>query len=232
MIPSSLPREKVAAGRMRGSFVIVDQLQILSLSPSPHPSPSREREFLIPSTIMGEQQDYYRENEAYADFLDNWDAGFYTKYADALCPAGPDGQVLDVGCGVGQVVQRLIDAGHEAHGVEVSEPNIAKAKKVSDRCRLYDGRSLPFDDATFDSAGALNVLEHVEEPEAFITEIVRVVRPGGHVPAHRCAEGAPGRRRRPQPVAGAARRLDAGEGLRGVGGDPLGGGDPGGRARQ
>ena len=42
---------------------------------------------------------------------------------------GPDGKVLDVGCGVGQVVQRLIDAGHEAHGVEVSEPNIAKAKK-------------------------------------------------------------------------------------------------------
>ncbi len=136
---------------------------------------------MIPSTIMGEQQDYYRENEAYADFLDNWDAGFYAKYADALCPAGPDGKVLDVGCGVGQVVQRLIDAGYEANGVEVSEPNIVKAKQVSDRCRLYDGRSLPFDDATFDSVGALNVLEHVEEPEAFITEIVRVVRPGGKV---------------------------------------------------
>ena len=136
---------------------------------------------MIPSTIMGEQQDYYRENEAYADFLDNWDAGFYAKYADALCPAGPDGKVLDVGCGVGQVVQRLIDAGHEAHGVEVSEPNIAKAKQVSDRCRLYDGRSLPFDDATFDSVGALNVLEHVEEPEAFITELVRVVKPGGRI---------------------------------------------------
>lgn len=136
---------------------------------------------MIPSTIMGEQQDYYRENEAYTDFLDSWDAGFYVKYADALCPAGPDGKVLDVGCGVGQVVQRLIDAGHEAHGVEVSEPNIAKAKQVSDRCRLYDGRNLPFDDATFDCVGALNVLEHVEEPEAFITELVRVVKPGGRI---------------------------------------------------
>ncbi|MDP6753721.1 MAG: hypothetical protein QGF56_08560, partial [Verrucomicrobiota bacterium] len=73
---------------------------------------------------MANQQDYYRENEAYAEFLDGWEAGFYAKYADTLCPAEPDGKVLDVGCGVGQVVQRLIDAGHEAHGVEVSGPNI------------------------------------------------------------------------------------------------------------
>ena len=130
---------------------------------------------------MGDQQSYYRENEEYADFLEGWDAGFYSKYADTLCPDEPAGKALDVGCGVGQVVQRLMDAGHEAHGVEVSGPNIEKAKRVSDRCQLYDGRTLPFGDATFDSVGALNVLEHVEEPEAFVTELVRVVKPGGKV---------------------------------------------------
>ena len=130
---------------------------------------------------MGDQQSYYRENEEYADFLEGWDAGFYSKYADTLCPDAPAGKALDVGCGVGQVVQRLMDAGHEAHGVEVSGPNIEKAKRVSDRCQLYDGRTLPFGDATFDSVGALNVLEHVEEPEAFVTELVRVVKPGGKV---------------------------------------------------
>ena len=130
---------------------------------------------------MGDQQSYYRENEEYADFLKGWDAGFYAKYADTLCPDEPAGKALDIGCGVGQVVQRLMDAGHEAHGVEVSGPNIEKAKRVSDRCQLYDGRTLPFGDATFDSVGALNVLEHVEEPEAFVTELVRVVKPGGKV---------------------------------------------------
>ena len=130
---------------------------------------------------MGDQQSYYRANEEYADFLEGWDAGFYAKYADTLCPDEPAGKALDVGCGVGQVVQRLMDAGHEAHGVEVSGPNIEKAKRVSDRCQLYDGRTLPFGDATFDSVGALNVLEHVEEPEAFVTELVRVVKPGGKV---------------------------------------------------
>ena len=130
---------------------------------------------------MGDQQNYYRENEEYADFLEGWDPGFYAKYADTLCPDEPDEKALDVGCGVGQVVQRLMDAGHEAHGVEVSGPNMEKARRISDRCQLYDGRTLPFCDATFDSAGALNVLEHVEEPEAFLAELVRVTKQGGKV---------------------------------------------------
>ncbi len=86
-----------------------------------------------------------------------------------------------MGCGVGQVVNRLTQAGAEAYGVDVSEPSIAKARVFSPRCQLYDGRHLPFDDGHFTNAGALNVLEHVDEPEAFMEELVRVVKPGGKV---------------------------------------------------
>lgn len=130
---------------------------------------------------MSAQQDYYRHNEAYAEFLENWDAGFYEKYASVLRAAAPRGRVLDAGCGVGQVVARLTQAGCEAHGVDVSEPNIGRARRHSPLCRLYDGRRLPYADGFFDAAGALNVLEHVEEPEAFLAELCRVVRPGGRI---------------------------------------------------
>jgi len=126
-------------------------------------------------------QESYRRNEEYAEFLANWDAGFYAKYADTLRPERKGARALDVGCGVGQVVARLTDAGCEAHGVDVSEPNIERARKFSDRCQLYDGRHLPFPDAHFGSVGALNVLEHVEEPESFLRELVRVTEPGGRV---------------------------------------------------
>ena len=126
-------------------------------------------------------QETYRHNEAYAEFLANWDTNFYGKYADTLRPAKPGSRVLDVGCGAGQVVGRLTAAGFEVYGVDVSEPNIARARKFSDRCQLYDGQHLPFPDAYFASVGALNVLEHVEEPEAFIRELVRVVEPNGRV---------------------------------------------------
>ncbi len=126
-------------------------------------------------------QETYRHNEAYAEFLDHWDPGFYAKYADTLRPARAGGRVLDVGCGAGQVVGRLAEAGFEAHGVDVSEPNIERARNRSPHCRLYDGRRLPYPDGYFASVGALNVLEHVEEPEAFLPELARVAEAGGRV---------------------------------------------------
>lgn len=126
-------------------------------------------------------QDTYCQNEAYAKFLAGWDPNFYAKYADRLRPSRPGAKVLDVGCGVGQVVHRLTQSGHEAYGVDVSEPNIREAAQFSDRCRLYNGVELPFPDQNFAAVGALNVLEHVENPERFIPEIVRVTEMGGRI---------------------------------------------------
>jgi 2-polyprenyl-3-methyl-5-hydroxy-6-metoxy-1,4-benzoquinol methylase len=127
------------------------------------------------------QDTYYKNNEAYAEHLAAWDPKLYAKYADTLRPDEPGARVLDVGCGVGQVVARLNEAGFEAHGVDVSQPNIERASKVCGRCQLYDGKTLPFPDNHFAAAGALNVLEHVDEPEAFVRELVRVVRPAGRI---------------------------------------------------
>jgi 2-polyprenyl-3-methyl-5-hydroxy-6-metoxy-1,4-benzoquinol methylase len=126
-------------------------------------------------------QETYHQNENYAQFLSGQDSGFFAKYADALKPSEPGARVLDVGCGVGQVVARLQTAGFEAHGVDVSQPNVIRARQVTERCQVYDGKKLPYPDNYFVSAGALNVLEHVEEPEAFIKELVRVVKIGGRV---------------------------------------------------
>jgi SAM-dependent methyltransferase len=130
---------------------------------------------------MSHQDSYYRRNDAYAEHLANWNPALYSKYADMLTPLTPGARALDVGCGVGQVVARLTKAGVEAYGVDVSEPNIERARKLSDRCHLYDGRKLPFPDRHFASVGALNVLEHVDEPETFISELVRVTDVGGRI---------------------------------------------------
>ncbi len=122
-----------------------------------------------------------RDDLSYADILAGWDSAFYSKFTRMIQPPSPGGRILDIGCGVGQVVAHLIQSGFEAHGVDVAEANIARASKISPRCVVYPGKQLPYPDDYFDAVGALNVLEHTESPESFISEAVRVCKPGGRV---------------------------------------------------
>jgi SAM-dependent methyltransferase len=138
---------------------------------------------------------FYKSNQGYSETLRDSDPrrhqslpslcstqGFYDKYTRRLsagCAAGS--AVLDVGCGVGQAVRALTQQGLVAHGVDVSETSIELAREHSATCQVYDGRQLPFPDAMFQAVGAFNVLEHVEEPVAFLDEMGRVLKPGGRM---------------------------------------------------
>jgi SAM-dependent methyltransferase len=84
------------------------------------------------------------------------------------------GRVLDVGCG-DRPYEKLIPA-REYVGLEIDTPeNRARARADA----FYDGRRFPFEDGGFDAVLCNQVLEHVFEPEAFVAEIARVLKPGG-----------------------------------------------------
>ena len=55
-------------------------------------------------------------------------------------------------------------------------------KKVADRCQLSlgDVRALPYPDNTFDVVVAVEVLEHIPNPEVGVSEAVRVLKQGGY----------------------------------------------------
>ena len=137
--------------------------------------------------------DFYRNNRRYSENLRDSDPrrfqsapllcasqSFYHKYARALCrQAKPQAAILDVGCGVGQVVRDLSSWGFQASGIDVSQTSIDLALEHSLSCRVYDGKTIPLANDSFDAVGAFNVLEHVEDPTSFLDEMNRVLRPGG-----------------------------------------------------
>ena len=89
-------------------------------------------------------------------------------------------RVLDVGSGGGFLAATLSDAGYDVIGVdpEISAVRDAAAH-VTASFALAVGENLPFADGSFESVVCSEVLEHVEDPDAVIAEIGRVLRPGG-----------------------------------------------------
>lgn len=84
------------------------------------------------------------------------------------------GEVLDVGCGR-KPYRSLVPASRYV-GVDIDTP-ATRALMAADL--FYDGRKLPFSDASFDAVLCSQVLEHVFTPAEFLGEIHRVLRPGG-----------------------------------------------------
>jgi SAM-dependent methyltransferase len=86
------------------------------------------------------------------------------------------GRVLDVGAGEAPWRDLMPDAKY--FGVDVDSAREFGMRTNPD-ITYYDGRRLPFADGNFDHVLLVEVLEHVPDPVAFLTELKRVVRPGG-----------------------------------------------------
>jgi SAM-dependent methyltransferase len=92
-------------------------------------------------------------------------------------PADP--RFLDAGCGSGRNMVELHAFG-EVTGVEPSPASLALAEERGvGRVVQASIDSMPFDDAGFDAAVTLDVIEHVDDDRAALRELRRVVRPGG-----------------------------------------------------
>lgn len=101
-------------------------------------------------------------------------------------PPDPAWRVLDIGCGTGTGLQRYADAGCSITGVDPSEAMVSIASHrlgPGADLRLASGAALPFENATFDLVTTSMVLHEIAEPDrgAVISEMVRVLSPGGHI---------------------------------------------------
>jgi len=99
--------------------------------------------------------------------------------------------VLDVGCGGGRTVQKLAAIASHGHvsAVDYSPTSVSVARQTNAK-GIADGRidireasvsALPFGDGTFDLVTAVETHYYWPNPTGDLREIVRVLKPGGHV---------------------------------------------------
>lgn len=89
------------------------------------------------------------------------------------------GSVLDVGCGE-QPFRFLLPREARYTGIDVPAAGDFGMRAHPDVIP-FDGRRIPFRDASFDHVVCTEVLEHAEDPVALIAEMLRVLRPGGTI---------------------------------------------------
>jgi demethylmenaquinone methyltransferase/2-methoxy-6-polyprenyl-1,4-benzoquinol methylase len=108
---------------------------------------------------------------------------------DRVLPAN-EGVILDVASGTAGVAISLARrSGAKIVGVDLTEQMLRRGKRnvaeagQADRIRLVAGRGeqLPFPDASFDALTFTYLLRYVEDPQATLAELARVVKPGGRI---------------------------------------------------
>jgi SAM-dependent methyltransferase len=103
----------------------------------------------------------------------------YAVVAGALASRGAGGVVADVGCGSGGLWHVLRGRFTACVGLDVVRYDGLPPDVEFHAADLDAG--LPLADASVDAAVAVEVVEHLENPRAFVRALARVVRPGGWV---------------------------------------------------
>jgi SAM-dependent methyltransferase len=146
----------------------------------------RNRAVAPASDDLSLQERHYPESR-FGDFTDvDGTIAFYVR-VDELLP--PDGVALDVGCGRGtqgddpirtsRSLRTLRGRCRRVIGLDVDAE--AAANPFVDEFRAIEGDRWPVETGSVDLCVADFVLEHVDDPERFVAESARALRPGGHL---------------------------------------------------
>jgi SAM-dependent methyltransferase len=103
----------------------------------------------------------------------------YDEFLGRLEPHRKLGRLLEIGCGQGMLLERARDAGWRVQGVEILEPVALRARERGLEVFLGTLEEARFPAGSFDAVTMTEVIEHIVDPVPLLTEVARVLRPGG-----------------------------------------------------
>lgn len=131
-----------------------------------------------------EQQCYNEEWFQERGFEFDVDVSYFRIITKTLVEKFKPRSVLDVGCAKGHLVYCFNELGVEAYGVDISKYAISQSPE-SVRAALFnldvEFEELPFEPETFDIVVAIELVEHLQNHNYLISEMKRVLTPGGVV---------------------------------------------------
>jgi ubiquinone/menaquinone biosynthesis C-methylase UbiE len=131
-----------------------------------------------------------QQNRAYYDDFSGWyererGRGYHQMIDDLEVATveryGRGGEVLEVGCGTGLILDRVRGFAASATGADISAGMLARARDRGLSVVQASATALPYADDSFDVVYSFKVLAHVADIRTALAEMARVTRPGGHV---------------------------------------------------
>jgi SAM-dependent methyltransferase len=154
---------------------------IYFLLPEEQKKPENSMDYLEHYMIDGEIFDYYEERECKATAHDE---RRLREYILSLVPKNCD-YVLDVGSGNSWVAGSLYNKCKKVVSMDLSLINLQKGRSkypfVNHYSILGDANNPPFKQDSFDCIIASEVIEHITEPQIFISSLIKLLKPGGKI---------------------------------------------------
>ena len=131
--------------------------------------------------------------------LTRMNRGTHARLAEwALTLFEQEQKTLDIGCGGGANIARMLKRGGEVYGLDYSPVSVSKSARhnrkavMSGRCKVVCGdvTAMPFEDGTFDMATAFETVYFWQPIEVAFAEVNRVLKEGGKFGVFNDADGS------------------------------------------
>lgn len=155
------------------------------------------KSFLL-ENLYAEGKEYFGVNDkSYIESLaDRWENDQVpdSRWNEMISFNDHNGKILDMACGVGTFLFYGLCNGYDVYGVEPERWKLKYMNMKIDELsypqdwknRIFNstGEELPFDDNSFDYVVTYQTLEHVQNTEECLNELIRVLKPGGKLKIH------------------------------------------------